>query len=128
MSRFCGLIWTVVRSSTGSRAALEINSIIQVKHIVNMTPVPSGTSTVNKIKPRTDCKRILVTGGAGFVVSLPSAVPRVPWHGSVGSHLCDYLVARGDYVSKLQSKGVCLPIMQENALVNFVRRREAFRV
>eukprot|EP00200_Dunaliella_tertiolecta_P001778 CAMPEP_0202347296 /NCGR_PEP_ID=MMETSP1126-20121109/5718_1 /ASSEMBLY_ACC=CAM_ASM_000457 /TAXON_ID=3047 /ORGANISM="Dunaliella tertiolecta, Strain CCMP1320" /LENGTH=330 /DNA_ID=CAMNT_0048938825 /DNA_START=38 /DNA_END=1030 /DNA_ORIENTATION=- len=47
-----------------------------------MTPVPSGTSTVNKIKPRTDCKRILVTGGAGFV----------------GSHLCDYLVARGDYV------------------------------
>lgn len=33
-----------------------------------MTPVPSGTGTVNKIKPRTDCKRILVTGGAGFVV------------------------------------------------------------
>eukprot|EP00798_Chlamydomonas_sp_ICE-L_P008649 gene8649-34102_t len=38
--------------------------------------------TLIKTKPRVDLKRVLVTGGAGFV----------------GSHLCDYLVKRGDYV------------------------------
>jgi hypothetical protein len=36
-----------------------------------------------KAKPRVEKNRVLVTGGAGFV----------------GSHLCDYLVARGDHVS-----------------------------
>lgn len=36
-----------------------------------------------KAKPRVETNRVLVTGGAGFV----------------GSHLCDYLVARGDHVS-----------------------------
>lgn len=35
-----------------------------------------------KAKPRSEKNRVLVTGGAGFV----------------GSHLCDYLVARGDHV------------------------------
>lgn len=35
-----------------------------------------------KAKPRVEKNRVLVTGGAGFV----------------GSHLCDYLVARGDHV------------------------------
>ena len=35
-----------------------------------------------RAKPRTARNRVLVTGGAGFV----------------GSHLCDYLVERGDYV------------------------------
>jgi hypothetical protein len=34
-----------------------------------MTLAPPMNATLQKIKPRTDCKRILVTGGAGFVVS-----------------------------------------------------------
>jgi hypothetical protein len=38
---------------------------------------------VVKTKPRSDGNRVLVTGGAGFV----------------GSHLCDFLVNRGDHVS-----------------------------
>lgn len=38
--------------------------------------------TTIKTRPRCEKKRILVTGGAGFV----------------GSHLCDFLVSRGDYV------------------------------
>ncbi|KAK3267685.1 UDP-glucuronic acid decarboxylase 1 [Cymbomonas tetramitiformis] len=38
--------------------------------------------TLIKTKPRTGKNRVLVTGGAGFV----------------GSHLCDFLVNRGDYV------------------------------
>lgn len=42
----------------------------------------SANTTLIKTKPRTDIKRVLVTGGAGFV----------------GSHLCDFLVKRGDYV------------------------------
>ncbi len=43
----------------------------------------SSEKTLIKTKPRVERPRVLVTGGAGFV----------------GSHLCDYLVARGDYVS-----------------------------
>lgn len=39
--------------------------------------------TLIKTKPRVDRNRVLVTGGAGFV----------------GSHLCTYLVERGDHVS-----------------------------
>ena len=38
-----------------------------------------------KAKPRVEKNRVLVTGGAGFV----------------GSHLCAYLVNRGDHVSVL---------------------------
>jgi hypothetical protein len=41
-------------------------------------------SVVIKTKPRTERNRVLVTGGAGFVVS----------------HLCEFLVKRGDHVSK----------------------------
>ena len=39
--------------------------------------------TIQKTKPRIERNRVLVTGGAGFV----------------GSHLCTYLVERGDHVS-----------------------------
>jgi NADPH:quinone reductase-like Zn-dependent oxidoreductase len=42
---------------------------------------PRGT--VIKTKPRVERNRVLVTGGAGFV----------------GSHLCEFLVNRGDHVS-----------------------------
>jgi nucleoside-diphosphate-sugar epimerase len=38
-------------------------------------------NTIIKTKPRTGARRVLVTGGAGFV----------------GSHLCDALVAVRDY-------------------------------
>jgi hypothetical protein len=38
--------------------------------------------TVIKTKPRVEANRVLVTGGAGFV----------------GSHLCEFLVNRGDHV------------------------------
>ena len=38
-----------------------------------------------KAKPRIERNRVLVTGGAGFV----------------GSHLCTYLVERGDHVSSV---------------------------
>lgn len=41
--------------------------------------------TIQKTKPRIERNRVLVTGGAGFV----------------GSHLCTYLVERGDHVSSL---------------------------
>ena len=46
-------------------------------------------ATPVKTRPRVERKRVLVTGGAGFV----------------GSHMCDALVARGDYVSG--AKRVC---------------------
>jgi hypothetical protein len=48
---------------------------------------PRGT--VIKTKPRVERNRVLVTGGAGFV----------------GSHLCEFLVTRGDHVRV----AVCCP-------------------
>lgn len=47
-----------------------------------------GDKTIIKTKPRIERNRVLVTGGAGFV----------------GSHLCTYLVERGDHVSSPQSQ------------------------
>ncbi|GMH36214.1 hypothetical protein BSKO_04082 [Bryopsis sp. KO-2023] len=44
-------------------------------------------ATPIKTKPRVEANRVLVTGGAGFV----------------GSHLCDYLVNRGDHVICMDS-------------------------
>merc|ERR1712118_414782 len=44
-------------------------------------------ATVVKAKPRTARNRVVVTGGAGFV----------------GSHLCEYLVERVDYVMCLDN-------------------------
>ena len=41
--------------------------------------------TIQKTKPRIERNRVLVTGGAGFV----------------GSHLCTFLVERGDHVRTL---------------------------
>ncbi|GBF94926.1 UDP-glucuronic acid decarboxylase [Raphidocelis subcapitata] len=45
-------------------------------------PRPTSRDGVIKTKPRVERNRVLVTGGAGFV----------------GSHLCEYLVNRGDQV------------------------------
>lgn len=44
--------------------------------------MPSQSATLVKTKPRVEKTRVLVTGGAGFV----------------GSHLCEFLVNRGDHV------------------------------
>lgn len=50
-----------------------------MRNMENATPI--------KTKPRVEANRVLVTGGAGFV----------------GSHLCDYLVNRGDHVICMDS-------------------------
>jgi len=50
---------------------------------VQKVEVQQGDKTIIKTKPRIERNRVLVTGGAGFV----------------GSHLCTYLVERGDHVS-----------------------------
>jgi len=54
-----------------------------------------------KAKPRVEKNRVLVTGGAGFV----------------GSHLCDYLVNRGDHVSKAGRWVLLLGLGREGAVL-----------
>ena len=51
--------------------------------LLQKVEVHQGDKTIIKTKPRIERNRVLVTGGAGFV----------------GSHLCTYLVERGDHVS-----------------------------
>ena len=73
-------------------AAGESTSIKPVTHFVQVAeahlPLAKGNhpATPIKTKPRIEKNRVLVTGGAGFV----------------GSHLCTYLVERGDHVRALQ--------------------------
>lgn len=69
----------------------------------NWKMATSGTApaTLIKTKPRIENNRVLVTGGAGFV----------------GSHLCEFLVNRGDYVSAgLADKGAEAEPQSEPAL------------
>ncbi len=54
-----------------------------------LSPLSPQKATVIKAKPRIEANRVLVTGGAGFV----------------GSHLCTYLVERGDHVRVCQRDG-----------------------
>ena len=49
--------------------------------------------TLIKTKPRIENNRVLVTGGAGFV----------------GSHLCTYLVEKGDHVRLLGAQRQLYP-------------------
>lgn len=66
----------------------------------SQSPLAKGNhpATPIKTKPRIEKNRVLVTGGAGFV----------------GSHLCTYLVERGDHVCALQ----CLDSTSQHAIVD----------
>ena len=57
--------------------------------LLQKVEVHQGDKTIIKTKPRIERNRVLVTGGAGFV----------------GSHLCTYLVERGDHVSAICCDG-----------------------
>lgn len=59
---------------------------------------------VIKTKPRVERNRVLVTGGAGFV----------------GSHLCEFLVNRGDHVS--ESEG-CTPSFSSSRILGPPKRQ-----
>ncbi len=59
---------------------------MQVHASDSKASLSTDSETKIKAKPRIERNRVLVTGGAGFV----------------GSHLCTYLVERGDHVSGLQ--------------------------
>ena len=56
---------------------------MQVHASDSKASLSTDSETKIKAKPRIERNRVLVTGGAGFV----------------GSHLCTYLVERGDHVS-----------------------------
>ena len=62
---------------------------------VQKVEVQQGDKTIIKTKPRIERNRVLVTGGAGFV----------------GSHLCTYLVERGDHVSTSFCNTFTLPTL-----------------
>ena len=57
--------------------------VLQVHASDSKASLSTDSETKIKAKPRIERNRVLVTGGAGFV----------------GSHLCTYLVERGDHVS-----------------------------
>lgn len=72
--------------------------------------MPKGEEIGSKVKtkPRVERNRVLVTGGAGFV----------------GSHLCDYLVARGDHVRACCGTALlllCLPGSRQHGYVAALR-------
>jgi NADPH:quinone reductase-like Zn-dependent oxidoreductase len=63
--------------------AIRRNSLSALFAAMVTSPNDKNNTPAVKAKPRSEANRVLVTGGAGFV----------------GSHLCDFLVNRGDHVS-----------------------------
>lgn len=61
---------------------VQDSSTASQKDTLFLQIVDPDSGTLIRTKPRVERTRSLVTGGAGFV----------------GSHLCDYLVQRGDHV------------------------------
>ena len=69
---------------------MAISAVLQVHASDSKASLSTDSETKIKAKPRIERNRVLVTGGAGFV----------------GSHLCTYLVERGDHV-----RTPCFPLL-----------------